>query len=216
MAAAKLAIRSAAGSRAPNSGPNGVAWEFTAQAIMAMRFVDRLYNEHQFEQDVDFYLSETRRAQTSAPFSDGRGLVASSLQEGDTLRPIEQCLSTPFQCIPERVGLAATAWAIFAEQNFNPLSPDSDGDGWSDAAEAIIGTDPFDDCADNLADDANPPDVNNDTFYDILDIVLLAGWFGLGAPPAPVRYDIAPDPPDGFVDINDIVAIAGVFGQSCV
>ena len=33
-----------------------------------------------------------------------------------------QCLSTPFQCIPQRVGLAATAWAIFADLNLNPLS----------------------------------------------------------------------------------------------
>ncbi len=44
------------------------------------------------------------------------------MQQLDNLPPIEQCLSTPFQCIPERVGLAATAWAIFAEQNVNPLA----------------------------------------------------------------------------------------------
>lgn len=43
------------------------------------------------------------------------------MQDGDGLPPLEQCLSTPFQCIPERVGLAATTWAIFAERNINPL-----------------------------------------------------------------------------------------------
>ena len=32
-----------------------------------------------------------------------------------------QCLSIPFQCIPERVGLAATTWAIFADRNINPF-----------------------------------------------------------------------------------------------
>ncbi len=96
-----------------------------------------------------------------------------------------------------------------------PCPGDSDCDGWSDGAEAIIGTDPLDDCADNSSDDAHPADINNDTFFDITDIVLVAGWFGAAVPPAPGRYDIAPDPADGFVDINDIVAIAGLFGQSC-
>lgn|GEM_PF-3395241 len=52
---------------------------------------------------------------------------------GGLLPPIEQCLGTPFQCIPERVGLAATTWAILAELDVNPfrqalpacLSPDT-------------------------------------------------------------------------------------------
>jgi hypothetical protein len=47
------------------------------------------------------------------------------MQKGNTLPPYEQCLQTPFQCIPERVGLAATAWAIFAEQVINPLAAPS-------------------------------------------------------------------------------------------
>jgi hypothetical protein len=39
------------------------------------------------------------------------------------LVPIDQCLSTPFQCIPERVGLAASTWATLAEQNLNVFMP---------------------------------------------------------------------------------------------
>ena len=50
---------------------------------------------------------------------------------------------------------------------------------------------------------------------DITDIVVVAGSFGQAVPPAPARYDIAPDPPDGFVDITDIVRLAGLFGQIC-
>jgi hypothetical protein len=34
-------------------------------------------------------------------------------------------------------------------------------------------------------------------------------------PPAPSRYTISPDPPDGFVDITDIVKMTGVFGKNC-
>ena len=62
--------------------------------------------------------------------------MASTLDgNSNALPPIEQCVSTPFQCIPARVGLAATAWAIFALEDVNPFllsMPDSDGDGVPD------------------------------------------------------------------------------------
>ncbi len=103
-------------------GPEGIAWEFTGQAVVVMRLIDSLYGETALEADADLYLSQIRQAQLHDPFGDGRGLVASTLMDGDSLLPIDQCLTTPFQCIPERVGLAATAWAIFAERKFNPLS----------------------------------------------------------------------------------------------
>jgi hypothetical protein len=108
----------------PTAGPAGVAWEFTGQAVLAMKFADHLYGESAFSEAAAFYLGQIRQAQVSAPFGDGRGLVASVLENGGALAPIEQCLSTPFQCIPERVGLAATAWAIFAERGCNPLRPE--------------------------------------------------------------------------------------------
>ena len=93
--------------------------------------------------------------------------------------------------------------------------PDSDLDGWSNAAEGVIGTDPLDGCADNSADDAWPADINNDGFSDISDISTLTGVFGEPVPPAPARYNIAPDPPDGFVDITDVSRMAGLFGIGC-
>ena len=108
----------------PTAGPNGIAWEFTGQAVLTMSFVDGLYGQSLFEPASAYYLAQIRTAQTNAPFNDGVGLVASTVQDGDALVPIEQCLSTPFQSIPERVGLAATTWAIFADSGFNPLSPD--------------------------------------------------------------------------------------------
>jgi hypothetical protein len=81
-----------------------------------------LYSENSFQSDVMAYLGQLRKAQLSAPFADGEGLVASTVQGGDELPPIEQCLSC-IQNIGERVGLAATVWAAFAEQGFNPLGP---------------------------------------------------------------------------------------------
>ena len=88
---------------------------------------------------------------------------------------------------------------------------DTDGDGWSDAAETIIGTDPLLKCGTN----AWPPDVNNDGFSDISDVAALTGVFGSAVPPAPARYNIAPEPPDGFVDITDVARMVGLFGQQC-
>jgi hypothetical protein len=104
-------------------GPDGIAWEFTGQMVVLMKLIDKVYGETTFNAPAALYLRQIRRAQMSSPFGDGRGLVASTLENGDRLPPGEQCLTTPFQCIPERVGLAATAWAIFAERAFNPLSP---------------------------------------------------------------------------------------------
>jgi hypothetical protein len=107
----------------PTCGDDGVAWEFTGQAVVTFRFIDWLYGELTLESQAQLYQDEIRQAQLMAPFGDGKGVAAGTVQDGDTLAPIDQCLSTPFQCIPERVGLAATTWAIFAERNANPLEP---------------------------------------------------------------------------------------------
>jgi hypothetical protein len=106
---------------APTGGPNGIAWEFTAQSVELMRFVDALYSSDQFESTANLYMDQIQQAQTSAPFGDGAGLVGATVQGGDTLPPIQQGLITPFQDIPERTTLAATTWAIFADQGINPL-----------------------------------------------------------------------------------------------
>jgi hypothetical protein len=105
----------------PTEGPRGIAYEFTGQAVVAMRFVDALYGETTLESTAQSYLQQIRDAQQLAPFTDGRGLVASVLQDADQVPPYEQCLSTPFQCVASRVGLAATTWAIAADLNVNPF-----------------------------------------------------------------------------------------------
>lgn len=92
------------------------------------------------------------------------------------------------------------------------VSTDSDGDGFSDVVETSAGTDPLVVCGVN----AWPPDTNDDTYVDIFDISTLAGSFGDAVPPAPARYDIAPDPPDHFVDITDIAKMSAIFGRGCV
>lgn len=103
-------------------GQAGVAWEFTSQMALAMKIVDANSGSSQFANSVTFYLDEIRQAQLSAPFGDVKGVVASTLANGDALRPYDQCLKTPFQCIAERVGLGPTAWAVLADLKSNPLN----------------------------------------------------------------------------------------------
>lgn len=107
----------------PSSGSVGVAWEYTGQAVETMQYVDQLLDVSTFASTAQSYLRQISQAQTSAPFGDGLGLVGSTLPNGDTLPPLFQCLGAAFQCIPERVGLAASAWAIFADKGINPFSP---------------------------------------------------------------------------------------------
>jgi uncharacterized protein (TIGR03437 family) len=109
----------------PVSGPTAIAWEFTGQMVVTMRAVDALYGESRYRTAAEAYLWQIRRAQTLAPYADGRGLVAATMESGDQIPPYEQCASTPFQCIAQRVGLAATLWSIFAEASTNPLARDA-------------------------------------------------------------------------------------------
>jgi hypothetical protein len=93
----------------------------------------------------------------------------------------------------------------------NTADPDDDNDSWSDTAEGVIGTNSLLACGMN----AWPADIDNNGFSDITDVSAITGVFGAEVPPAPTRYDIAPDPPDGFVDITDVSRMTGLFGQGC-
>jgi hypothetical protein len=101
-----------------------------------------------------------------------------------------------------------------AAQNLPPWSVpanDRDCDGFSTTVETSAGTSPTTHCGLN----AWPADINNDGFSDISDVSAITSVFGESVPPAPVRYDIAPDPPDGFVDITDVSRMTGLFGLAC-
>ncbi len=106
---------------------------------------------------------------------------------------------------------SASAW------NFG-IVLDTDGDGWSDAAEAIIGTDPLDDCSDDPSHDAFPPDPNRNGVsfrrVDSLDAFLFAQRFGsaLGDGTYLPRYDLNGD---GAINMLDIFTLAQYFNTSC-
>ena len=105
------------------AGPgSGISWEFTGQMAEACNWVFSFFSVPTFPNCAPTYVAQILQAQNSAPFGDGSGVVGSTLQNGNTVPPANQCLTTPFECIPERVGLAATNWAVFADRQFNPLT----------------------------------------------------------------------------------------------
>jgi hypothetical protein len=112
--------------------------------------------------------------------------------------------------------LAAAGAGVVGDALGDACDADDDNDQFSDALESSAGTNPLDNCAGapGTGGDAWPPDINQDTFVDVIgDISQVAGRFGTSVP---ARFDIAPDPPDGFIDvIGDISRMAGLFGQHC-
>jgi len=104
-----------------------------------------------------------------------------------------------------QIVLATESWKLF----------DMDQDGWRSGAETTIGTNALDDCPDNATSAAWPPDFNNDDSVTGADLSAVAADIGKSVPPAAVRRDIAPDPPDGAITGADLSAVAGVIGRSC-
>ncbi len=82
--------------------------------------------------------------------------------------------------------------------------PDSDGDGYSDAAEVAIGKDPFTYCGVMRAD------VDGDGVVTILDLSRVAKWYGQAVPPAPKRLTQGTDLQ---ISILDLAKMASYYFQ---
>ena len=96
---------------------------------------------------------------------------------------------------------------------------DSDGDGFTDAVELFVGTDPLSPCnqtttVNDEAVDAWPPDFNDDTKVDISDVVLLRSRYGStsGEGSYDPRFDLNAD---GKIGISDVVMVRTVYGTAC-
>ncbi|MBI1885216.1 MAG: hypothetical protein HYS09_02705 [Chloroflexi bacterium] len=105
-----------------------------------------------------------------------------------------------------------------------PANPDCDGDGYNDAIELRVRTNPVppggfcsaDSTADNEEPDARPTDLNDDRAVSGADLSAIAAEVGTSVPPAPVRKDIAPDPAgDNAISGADLSRVAAVIGTAC-
>ncbi|MFQ5812220.1 MAG: dockerin type I domain-containing protein [Anaerolineae bacterium] len=96
---------------------------------------------------------------------------------------------------------------------------DGDGDGFTNAAEAFMGTDPLRGCnettsANDEEIDAWPPDFNDDRKVDQADVDLLHGVFGstTGSSAYSPRFDLTSD---GKINILDSLRLRAVYGSAC-
>jgi len=71
-----------------------------------------------------------------------------------------------------------------------------------DEVEVYLGTDPTDACPDDSSDDAWPPDINIDTWANILDVLLYKPVIMTSVPPGPARFDLNAD---GYINILDVL-----------
>jgi hypothetical protein len=99
---------------------------------------------------------------------------------------------------------------------WEPGTSDQDGDEWNNEDELYIGTDPFDDCPDNLSDAAWPLDINNDRDIDVSgDVFNYVGRIGAtaGGPNYWRRLDLDVS---GDIDVTgDVSMYIGRIGESC-
>ena len=103
-----------------------------------------------------------------------------------------------------------------------PPHADADGDShgvglprvFGDDIEASVTTDQQDACPDDPNDNAWPPDLNNDTAVDVLDVLLFKGRLmsALGDPGYHERFDLSFD---GTIDIVDVITMKPFIMSSC-
>ncbi|MGB6836738.1 MAG: thrombospondin type 3 repeat-containing protein, partial [Dehalococcoidia bacterium] len=93
---------------------------------------------------------------------------------------------------------------------------DSDGDGFNDALEIYLGTDPLDACPDDPSDSAWPLDINNDGVITVMgDVLNFRGRVGAtpGDPNWWQRLDLNGD---GVISVmGDVLLYRGNIGQTC-
>ena len=124
-------------------------------------------------------------------------------------------------------GPNVTATATDSSGNTSEFSPpvavpeplDSDSDGFTDAVEAYLGTDPLGACPDNPIDDAWPLDTNMDTAITVPgDVLNFRGRIGeTGGPPAGANWWVRLDfNMDNVITVpGDVLMYRGMIGQSC-
>lgn len=102
------------------------------------------------------------------------------------------------------------AWANPAQNmpSWPVPANDDDCDGWTNAAELQIGTDPYVPCG--IGD--WPPDLVPSNTITISDILALKPVFNTTVPPTSARFDLVPG---AGINISDVLAMKPTFGWYC-
>jgi len=96
----------------------------------------------------------------------------------------------------------------------NACDADDDNDGFTDTVETYVGTDSLDACPDNPSDDAWPPDVNMDTWANVLDLLAFVPRLltRVGDDLYSPRFDLDAD---GWINVLDMLKCVPVLMTSC-
>jgi hypothetical protein len=92
---------------------------------------------------------------------------------------------------------------------------DSDDDGFTNATEIYLGTDPFDSCPDGPSDSAWPLDIDNDAVISVTgDVLNFRGRIGAtpGEPNWWQRVDLDGD--GAITVVGDVLLYRGKIGQT--
>jgi len=151
------------------------------------------------------------------PDSDTLTYSVINLPDGANFDPMTQIFSWQpnfNQAGNYEITFAITDGELYDEETINIIvkeaGEDSDNDGFIDAIEQYIGTDPLDACPDDKNDPAWPPDINNDRSVDILDVLMYKPK--LAPAPYDKRYDLNTD---GSVNILDVLLFKQYLWKSC-
>ena len=170
--------------------------DFTTPAVASFGF-------HHF----NYYLSGAGHHPTTA----GIGLLAINQScdgdsDGDGLADVED--NCPTVANPDQ--------SNFDGCSLGDVCDDVDIDGFLDAAELHVGTDPLDACPDDPSDDAWPLDINVDTFVTVVgDAREFSGRMGAapGSPEWWQRLDLNAD--SAITVVGDALLYRDMIGESC-
>lgn len=146
-------------------------------------------------------------------------VLASGISDGNGNGRVNDDVRLWLQETAEDLGTAGRdTWYGFGLVDVRSLADsgdDSDGDGFTNAAEDYIGTDPLDSCSDNPDEDAWPPDINCDANADIFDVLLFRSVIQsqAGDPSYSPRFDFNTD---SWIDILDVLLYKPIIGSQCV
>jgi Thrombospondin type 3 repeat len=193
------------------NGTQGASDEARAVTIDAVGDVVAAGSTHNAGTGLDFTVVKSKG-------TDGKDFFQPDADVDGITDSADNCPTVPnTDQVNTDAALAAGGASVGGDGQGDACDADDDNDMWTDSAEATIATNALDNCegAPGSGGDSWPADVNSDSFSDISDVAFLTANFGAAVPPAPARYDIAPDPPDGFVDISDVAGMTSFFGQRC-
>ena len=129
--------------------------------------------------------------------------------DGDTLTDEDYDRASPGGGPPNGVPDCSEDVDTDGDTILNPVDEDDDNDGFTDGEERWISTDELADCATDYGTDAWPPDIDNNTRVNILDVLLykpkLTGAYD-------ARYDLNAD---RKVNILDVLLYKPELGASC-